>query len=322
MGQHEAGGKSGMATNAIEIEGLVKTYGGGRHGPAKPALTGVDLTIPQGSVFGLLGPNGAGKSTLINILAGLVVKTAGRVTIWGFDQDRNPRQSRAAIGVMPQELNLDPFFTPGQALDVQAGLYGVPRRERRSAEILAMVGLEDKADAYARTLSGGMRRRLLLAKALVHHPHILVLDEPTAGVDIELRQMLWENVRRLNRAGMTIILTTHYLEEAEEMCDEIAIINEGSVIARDSTGRLLGRLDGRSMIITPESPPRELPAAPGLEASHREDGDIAITYRSGEVSAEAVLEAVHAAGIRIRDVRTEQADLEDVFLDLTRSRAG
>jgi len=322
MGQHEAGGKSGMATNAIEIEGLVKTYGGGRHGPAKPALTGVDLTIPQGSVFGLLGPNGAGKSTLINILAGLVVKTAGRVTIWGFDQDRNPRQSRAAIGVMPQELNLDPFFTPGQALDVQAGLYGVPRRERRSAEILAMVGLEDKADAYARTLSGGMRRRLLLAKALVHHPHILVLDEPTAGVDIELRQMLWENVRRLNRAGMTIILTTHYLEEAEEMCDEIAIINEGSVIARDSTGRLLGRLDGRSMIITPESPPKDLPAAPGLEASHREDGDIAITYRSGEVSAEAVLEAVHAAGIRIRDVRTEQADLEDVFLDLTRSRAG
>ena len=322
MGQHEAGGKSGMATNAIEIEGLVKTYGGRRHGPAKPALTGVDLTIPQGSVFGLLGPNGAGKSTLINILAGLVVKTAGRVTIWGFDQDRNPRQSRAAIGVMPQELNLDPFFTPGQALDVQAGLYGVPRRERRSAEILAMVGLEDKADAYARTLSGGMRRRLLLAKALVHHPHILVLDEPTAGVDIELRQMLWENVRRLNRAGMTIILTTHYLEEAEEMCDEIAIINEGSVIARDSTGRLLGRLDGRSMIITPESPARELPAAPGLEASHREDGDIAITYRSGEVSAEAVLEAVHAAGIRIRDVRTEQADLEDVFLDLTRSRAG
>jgi len=322
MGQHEAGGKSGMATNAIEIDGLVKTYGGGRHGPEKPALKGVDLTIPQGSVFGLLGPNGAGKSTLINILAGLVVKTAGRVTIWGFDQDRNPRQSRAAIGVMPQELNLDPFFTPGQALDVQAGLYGVPRRERRSAEILAMVGLEDKADAYARTLSGGMRRRLLLAKALVHHPHILVLDEPTAGVDIELRQMLWENVRRLNRAGMTIILTTHYLEEAEEMCDEIAIINQGSVIARDSTGRLLGRLDGRSMIITPESPAGELPAAPGLEASQRADGDIAITYRSGEISAEAVLAAVHAAGIRISDLRTEQADLEDVFLDLTRSRAG
>jgi len=322
MGQHEAGGKSGMATNAIEIDGLVKTYGGGRHGPEKPALKGVDLTIPQGSVFGLLGPNGAGKSTLINILAGLVVTTAGRVTIWGFDQDRNPRQSRAAIGVMPQELNLDPFFTPGQALDVQAGLYGVPRRERRSAEILAMVGLEDKADAYARTLSGGMRRRLLLAKALVHHPHILVLDEPTAGVDIELRQMLWENVRRLNRAGMTIILTTHYLEEAEEMCDEIAIINQGSVIARDSTGRLLGRLDGRSMIITPESPAEELPAAPGLEASQRADGDIAITYRSGEISAEAVLAAVHAAGIRISDLRTEQADLEDVFLDLTRSRAG
>ncbi len=311
-----------MTDYAIEIEGLEKTYAATRRAPAKVALKGVDLRIPKGSIFGLLGPNGAGKSTLINILAGLVVKTGGKVRIWGFDQDVNPRQSRASIGVMPQELNLDPFFTPREALEVQAGLYGVPRRERRSAEILAMVGLEDKADAYARTLSGGMRRRLLLAKALVHHPHILVLDEPTAGVDIELRQMLWENVRRLNRAGMTIILTTHYLEEAEEMCDEIAIINEGSVIARDSTGRLLGRLDGRSMIITPESPAKELPAAPGLEASHREDGDIAITYRSGEVSAEAVLEAVHAAGIRIRDVRTEQADLEDVFLDLTRSRAG
>ena len=310
-----------MATNAIEIEGLVKTYGGGRHGPAKPALTGVDLTIPQGSVFGLLGPNGAGKSTLINILAGLVVKTAGRVTIWGFDQDRNPRQSRAAIGVMPQELNLDPFFTPGEALEVQAGLYGVPRRERRSAEILRMVGLEDQADSYSRALSGGMRRRLLLAKALVHHPHVLVLDEPTAGVDIELRQMLWENVRRLNRAGMTIILTTHYLEEAEEMCDEIAIINEGSVIARDSTRRLLGRLDGRCMIITPDTPVADLPEAHGIEAARRADGTIAITYRSGETPAEAVLEAVHAAGIRIHDMRTEQADLEDVFLDLTRSRA-
>ena len=322
MRERMAGDKSGMASNAIEIEGLVKTYAGGRHGPEKPALTGVDLTIPQGAVFGLLGPNGAGKSTLINILAGLVVKTAGRVTIWGFDQDRNPRQSRAAIGVMPQELNLDPFFTPGEALEVQAGLYGVPRRDRRSAEILRMVGLEDKARAYSRTLSGGMRRRLLLAKALVHHPHVLVLDEPTAGVDIELRQMLWENVRRLNRAGMTIILTTHYLEEAEEMCDEIAIINEGAVIARDSTERLLGRLDGRCMIITPDSPVADLPEAHGIEATRRADGAVAITYRSGETSAEAVLEAVHAAGIRIQDVRTEQADLEDVFLDLTRSRAG
>ena len=322
MLEHKAGGKGGMAANAIEIRGLVKTYAGGRHGPEKPALKGIDLDIPQGSVFGLLGPNGAGKSTLINILAGLVVKTAGQVTIWGFDQDRNPRQSRAAIGVMPQELNLDPFFTPREALEVQAGLYGVPRRERRSDAILAMVGLEDKAGAYARTLSGGMRRRLLLAKALVHHPHVLVLDEPTAGVDIELRAMLWDNVRRLNREGMTIILTTHYLEEAEEMCDEIAIINEGAVVARDSTARLLERLDGRSMIITPEEPAATLPEGRGIAAEPRADGTIAITYHAGETPAEAVLEAVRAAGIAIRDVRTEQADLQDVFLDLTRSRAG
>jgi ABC-2 type transport system ATP-binding protein len=322
MLEHKARGKSGMAANAIEIRGLVKTYAGGRHGPEKHALKGVDLDIPQGSVFGLLGPNGAGKSTLINILAGLVVKTAGQVTIWGFDQDRNPRQSRASIGVMPQELNLDPFFTPREALEVQAGLYGVPKGQRRSDEILALVGLEDKADAYARTLSGGMRRRLLLAKALVHHPHVLVLDEPTAGVDIELRGMLWENVRRLNRAGMTIILTTHYLEEAEEMCDEIGIINEGAVVARDTTARLLDRLDGRRMVVTPEAPVAALPQAGGIEAAQHPDGTIGISYRARETSAEAVLEAVRAAGIRIRDLRIEQADLQDVFLDLTRSKAG
>ena len=198
-----------MTDDAIRIDGLRKTYAGG-----KQALNGIDLTVPQGSIFGLLGPNGAGKSTLINILAGLVVKSAGKVSIWGWDQDRNPRQSRASIGVMPQELNLDPFFTPRGALEVQAGLYGVPARDRRTDDILRMIGLEDKAEAYARTLSGGMRRRLLLGKALVHHPHILVLDEPTAGVDIALRHMLWENVRRLNQErGLTVILTTHYLEK-------------------------------------------------------------------------------------------------------------
>jgi len=320
MSEAKPRGKSSMAANAIEIRGLTKTYGGQGKAPAKQALTGVDLDIPQGSVFGLLGPNGAGKSTLINILAGLVVKTGGQVTIWGFDQDRNPRQSRASIGVMPQELNLDPFFTPRGALEVQAGLYGVPRKQRRSDEILRLIGLEDKADAYARTLSGGMRRRLLLGKALVHHPHILVLDEPTAGVDIELRQMLWENVRRLNREGMTIILTTHYLEEAEEMCDEIAIINLGEVVARDSTANLLGRLDIKTMIIQPDSPIRTLPEGPGLTVSRRDGGALEITYHSAETPAEAVLAAVHEAGISIRDVKTEQADLQDVFLELTRSR--
>ncbi|RKF16138.1 ABC transporter ATP-binding protein [Roseovarius spongiae] len=309
-----------MSANAIEIRNLRKTYRGRRGEPAKEALKGVDLNIPAGSVFGLLGPNGAGKSTLINILAGLVIKTAGKVDIWGFDQDVNPRQSRAAIGVMPQELNLDPFFTPREALEVQAGLYGVPKSQRRSDEILALVGLEDKAEAYARTLSGGMRRRLLLAKALVHHPQVLVLDEPTAGVDIELRQMLWENVRRLNAEGMTIILTTHYLEEAEQMCDEIAIIDHGALVARDSTANLLARLDTRTMIISPEEPVAAPPAAEGIEVTARPDGALAMTYHAGRTSAEAVLAAVRDAGIRIRDVRTEQADLQDVFLDLTRSR--
>lgn len=233
---------------ALEIEALRKTYGGGAGQPAKEALKGVDLKIPTGSIFGLLGPNGAGKSTMINILAGLVIKTSGKVNIWGFDQDVNPRQSRAAIGVMPQELNLDPFFTPRGALEVQAGLYGVPKRDRRTDEILDLIGLSDKADAYARTLSGGMRRRLLLGKALVHNPQILVLDEPTAGVDIELRQMLWTNVRKLNEErGMTIILTTHYLEEAQEMCDEIAIINHGELIKQDTTKNLLGLMDAKTL---------------------------------------------------------------------------
>lgn len=307
-----------MTQNAIEIRDLQKTYGGGRKEPAKHALKGIDLDIPAGSIFGLLGPNGAGKSTMINIMAGLVTKSSGSVKIWGFDQDSNPRQSRAAIGVMPQELNLDPFFTPRGALEVQAGLYGVPKSQRYSDEILEMVGLTDKAEAYARTLSGGMRRRLLLGKALVHRPQILVLDEPTAGVDIELRQMLWSNIRKLNNDhGTTIILTTHYLEEAEEMCDEIAIINQGTLVTRDSTANLLGQIDAKTMVIDPASPPTQLPQAQGISVERRSDGTLALSYHAQETSAEQVLEAVHAAGILIRDVKTEQADLEDVFLKLT-----
>jgi len=319
MMERHGRGKGTMTANAIEIRGLRKTYGGAKGTPEKEALKGIDLDIPAGTVFGLLGPNGAGKSTLINILAGLVTKTAGTARIWGFDQDVNPRQSRAAIGVMPQELNLDPFFTPRAALEVQAGLYGVPKSQRRSDEILALVGLEDKAHAYARTLSGGMRRRLLLAKALVHRPRILVLDEPTAGVDIELRQMLWQNVRKLNDEGMTIILTTHYLEEAEEMCDEIAIMNHGQTVARDSTANLLAQIDTRSMVIIPDGEVARLPEAPGIEVTRREGGALAFSYSAGQISAEAVLDLVKTAGIRIRDVRTEQADLQDVFLELTRS---
>ena len=308
-----------MPDQAIEIEGLKKTYRATASSPAHTALHGVDLAIPRGSIFGLLGPNGAGKSTLINILAGLVIKSAGTVRIWGFDQDVNPRQSRAAIGVMPQELVLDPFFTPRGALEVQAGLYGVPRADRRTDEILDLIGLADKADAYARSLSGGMRRRLLLGKALVHDPQILVLDEPTAGVDIELRNMLWKNVRRLNETrGMTIILTTHYLEEAEQMCDEIAIINHGRVITRDTTGNLLRQITGKSMIVVPDgnAEPGEMPA--GVTFERRADGALAFHYDQRTMTAGQVLDHIRAAGITISDVRTEEVDLEKVFLALTR----
>ena len=309
--------------NAIDIEGLSKVYAATGGMPEKPALKGVDLAVREGSIFGLLGPNGAGKSTLINILAGLVTKTAGRVSIWGFDQDVNPRMSRASIGVMPQELNLDPFFTPRESLETQAGLYGVPKRARRTDEILQMIGLADKADAYARSLSGGMRRRLLLGKALVHQPNVLVLDEPTAGVDIELRQMLWENVRRLNEErGMTIILTTHYLEEAEQMCDEIAIVNHGEVVAQDTTKALLGRLDAKTLVVHPQGDaPEEIALPEGVTLERRGDGALAFDYRRGRTSAETVLDAVRAAGIRIADVATEEPDLEDVFLALTGSAA-
>jgi ABC-2 type transport system ATP-binding protein len=307
-----------MTDNAIEITGLKKTYAATGRSPAKEALKGIDLNIPRGSIFGLLGPNGAGKSTLINVLAGLVVKSAGRVNIWGFDQDVNPRQSRAAIGIMPQEPNLDPFFTPRGSLDVQAGLYGVPKAQRRTDEILDLIGLTDKGDAYARSLSGGMRRRLLLGKALVHSPQILVLDEPTAGVDIELRNLLWQNVRKLNDDGMTIILTTHYLEEAEQMCDEIAIINHGEMIVRDTTANLLGTLDQKTLVITPDAGHPNLPPLPGgITGQRRDNGTFAFTYQSSKTPAGEIIQAVRDAGITIRDVTSEQPDLEDVFLSLT-----
>ncbi len=309
-----------MTDHALEISGLAKTYAATGRAPEKQALKGVDLNIPRGSIFGLLGPNGAGKSTLINILAGLVNKTAGRVKIWGFDQDVNPRQSRAAIGIMPQEPNLDPFFTPRGSLDVQAGLYGVPKSQRRTDEILELIGLSDKAEAYARSLSGGMRRRLLLGKALVHDPNILVLDEPTAGVDISLRNMLWDNVRDLNRAGKTIILTTHYLEEAEAMCDEIAIINHGEMIVRDTTANLLGTLDQKTLVITSDTPDPKLNLPDGVTLQRRDDGRLAFSYKSSAVTAGEIISHLTQAGISLRDVTTEQPDLEDVFLSLTAAR--
>ena len=303
--------------NAIEIKGLTKTYAGAGGNPPKQALKGLDLAIPAGSIFGLLGPNGAGKSTTINILAGLVRKTAGQVTIWGFDQDVNPRQSRAAIGVMPQELNIDPFLAPRASLEVQAGLYGVPKSERWTDELLELVGLTEQAESYSRHLSGGMKRRLLLAKALVHRPQILVLDEPTAGVDIQLREMLWRNVRRLNDQGMTIILTTHYLEEAEEMCDRIAIIDRGELILSQDTQTLLGHADSKTLVIdTGEA--RALPAMPeGSRAERRADGRLAISYAPSRMPTDRLIDALRAAGLPIRDIAVEAPDLEDVFLRLT-----
>ncbi|MEL6570802.1 MAG: ABC transporter ATP-binding protein [Pseudomonadota bacterium] len=308
-----------MTEQAIEITGLRKTYAATGKSPAKEALKGVDLAIRRDAVFGLLGPNGAGKSTLINILAGLVIKSEGQVKIWGFDQDANPRQSRAAIGVMPQEPNLDAFFTPRGSLNVQAGLYGVPKHKRKTDEILDFIGLADKADAYARSLSGGMRRRLVMGKALVHSPNILVLDEPTAGVDIELRNMLWANVRKLNEQGTTIILTTHYLEEAQEMCDEIAIINHGALVVQDTTANLLTRLDSKTLVVRPAED-TDIPALPPtISGTRRNDGTLAFSYHTTQTSADQVLDLLRTADIKITDISTEESDLEDVFLALTRT---
>ena len=307
-------------SNAVEIVDLAKTYGRAGAAAARPALDGISLTVARGEIFGLLGPNGAGKSTLINILAGLVDKTSGRVSIWGLDLDRDRRAIRAAIGVVPQELNLDAFFTPRELLEVQAGLYGVPARERRTDEILEAVGLADKADAYARALSGGMRRRLLVAKALVHTPPVLVLDEPTAGVDVELRRQLWTHVRALNARGVTVLLTTHYLEEAEELCGRIAIINRGRLAACDTTENLKRVFDRKTLLVTPETRPAAIPdeLAPfGPEL--RADGVLVFRYRPSQIQAGGILAAVQAAGLSIADVSTREADLEDVFLNLTRA---
>jgi ABC-2 type transport system ATP-binding protein len=306
-----------MTEAAISINSLEKTYQGG-----KQALRGVSFDVPRGRIFGLLGPNGAGKSTLINILAGLVNKTAGHASIWGFDIDQQPRNAKASIGVVPQELVFDPFFTPAEVLEIQAGLYGVPKRRRQTRALLAAVHLADKADAYARTLSGGMKRRLLVAKAMVHSPPVLVLDEPTAGVDIELRQQLWSYVRRLNDEGVTVVLTTHYLEEAEELCDRIAIINHGQLVANEDTRTLVGRAQEKIVRVTVD---RDLETPPGAPCFDRIElagpRTLTICYRKDKVNAGEVLAALTAAGLGIVDVSTQEADLEDVFLSLVRARA-
>lgn len=316
----EAALAAARPAHAIELSDLRKVYQARGRMAEKTALEGINLTIPRGSLFGLLGPNGAGKSTLINILAGLVVKTSGRAVVWGIDIDRDPRQARAAIGVVPQELNIDPFFTPRELLDLHAGFYGVPRRERKTEEILEALGLADKADSYARTLSGGMRRRLMVAKALVHSPPILVLDEPTAGVDVELRQQLWAHVRRLNAQGTTVLLTTHYLEEAEELCDHIAIIDRGTLVVSERTPDLLRRLDDKSLILTlSERLDGVPPALHGFALELAAPNRLVFRYHPSRTRISDLLTALQAAGLTIVDLATDEADLEDVFLQLTGS---
>jgi ABC-2 type transport system ATP-binding protein len=301
-----------MDEPAIRIESLSKTYAGGQQ-----ALREVSFDVPRGQIFGLLGPNGAGKSTLINILAGLVVKTGGKVNIWGFDIDRHPRNSKRSIGVVPQEIIFDPFFTPRETLEIQAGLYGIPSGERKSDELLAAMHLTDKAHAYSRTLSGGMKRRLLVAKAMVHSPPILVLDEPTAGVDVELRRQLWDYVRRLNEQGVTIVLTTHYLEEAEELCDRIAIIHHGRVIANEPTRELVAKAKEKAVVVTFDRDIIEVPVNDCFEnIALLDERTLEIIYRKDKVNAGEVLASLTSEGRGIVDVRTREPDLEDVFLSL------
>ena len=303
---------STMDDPAIRIESLCKTYAGG-----KRALDNVSFDVPRGQIFGLLGPNGAGKSTLINILAGLVVKTSGKVTIWGFDIDQHPRNAKRSIGVVPQEIIFDPFFTPRETLEIQAGLYGIAAQDRKSDELLAAMHLTDKAHAYARTLSGGMKRRLLVAKAMVHSPPILVLDEPTAGVDVELRRQLWDYVRQLNAQGVTIVLTTHYLEEAEQLCDRIAIIHHGRVIANEPTRELVSKAQEKAVVVTFDRDIAEVPVNPCFEnIALIDERTLEITFRKDKVNAGQVLASLTAAGLGIVDVSTRDPDLEDVFLSL------
>jgi ABC-2 type transport system ATP-binding protein len=303
---------------AVEIESLVKTYPESKGQPLKEALKGINLQIPRGCIFGLLGPNGAGKSTLINILAGLVLKTSGSARIWGYEVEENPRMARSSIGVVPQELNLDAFFSPRELLDMQAGLYGVPKRERRTEELLEIVGLTDNARDAARTLSGGMRRRLMIAKALVHTPPVLVLDEPTAGVDIELRKSLWDYVRKLNAEGTTVLLTTHYLEEAQELCNRIAIIHHGELVANDTKENLLSLIDNKRLTILVD---RDIPEIPeNMRSSGWERIDsrhLTVSYHPSQTAPSTLLRVVQMNGFIIADLTTEQTDLEDIFLQLT-----
>lgn len=310
-------GKS-PALFAIKAKRVSKIYKDTNRASAKQALENLTLEIPQGCVFGLLGPNGAGKSTFINILAGTVMKTSGQVSVWGADLDTNPRQVRANIGIVPQELNIDAFFTPHELLEFNAGLYGIPKAERCTDKILAMVELSDKAHAYARALSGGMRRRLLVAKAMVHQPPILVLDEPTAGVDVSLRQKLWDNIRDLNASGVTIVLTTHYLEEAQALCDQIAILDKGRILTSQSTSALLSSAGRKDVTIAlPSGPPTYWPNKLAALSPEIKEKRVMFSFDPKTLSVGDILTCLIEHKIEIGDVSTGEPDLEDIFLEMT-----
>jgi ABC-2 type transport system ATP-binding protein len=309
-------------TAALSIRELRKTYVSKKKAEVKEALKGISLEIPQGSFFGLLGPNGAGKSTLINIVAGLTLKTSGSVAINGFDIERDMRQARLSLGVVPQELVLDVFFTVREALEIHAGYYGVPKAKRRTMEIIEAMGLADKADVPSRRLSGGMRRRLLVAKALVHSPKVLILDEPTAGVDVELREQLWAYVQELNRNGTTVLLTTHYLEEAEKLCDTIAIINHGKLIASDRKTKLMQSLDSKRLVVDLAHPLPRLPEAlAALGATQEGEQSLVFSYQPSTASVQDFLSLMQHHGIIVKDLHVTEAALEDVFRHLTRAVA-
>ena len=303
---------------ALSVEKLTKIYKSNKkNSTSQKALNDLSFEVKQGEVFGLLGPNGAGKTTFLSILAGTVIKTEGKVNVWGFDLDQNPRQVRASIGIVPQEVNLDAFFSPRKLLELQAGLYGIPSKDRITDIILKMVALEKQANSYSRSLSGGMKRRLLIAKAMVHQPPILVLDEPTAGVDVELRKNLWENVKALNKEGVTIILTTHYLFEAQEMCDRIAIINKGNLVALDTTQKLLDRIQTKKIIFKVSKIASKNLTLNGVQFSYDNDNTISTLYEKNSHKFDDIVSVIKDNDIQILDVSTEDSDLEDVFVQLT-----
>ena len=308
-----------MIKNALTVENLTKVYLDSKTKKENKALSNLNFNVKQGEVFGLLGPNGAGKTTFLSILGGTVTKTSGSVNVWGFNLDQNPRQVKASIGIVPQEVNLDAFFSPHKLLELQAGLYGIKKKDRITDLILKMVALEDKANAYSRSLSGGMKRRLLIAKAMVHQPPILILDEPTAGVDVELRNILWKNVKELNKEGVTIILTTHYLLEAQEMCDRIAIIDKGNLVALDTTQKLLERIQTKKINFTVKDVDiNKSLLIKGIKLKIISKNLISATYEKGSLDFREMINYLNQNEIKIEDISTEEGDLEDVFVQLTK----